>query len=152
MCRSVAQGGRRCAGHSVAQQSAARAGRRRRARARAAAIERMGTVVDAVVEERFDGDAAERAWIRHERWLRSLDRSGAVGELRFRRLQAAPLHDPSRAWVAEALRAGVASGDLDQDAVRRAFEDEQPDDLSRIQMSVVLDAVTGTDNQWSVAA
>ena len=116
----------------------------------------MGAVVDEVVSERFDGAAAERAIARHERWLRSIhataDTNDAIAELRYRRLMAAPLHDPSRVWVIEAMRAGVASGDLDAAAVRRAFEDENPDDVARAQMSVVLDAVKGTDSDARAAA
>lgn len=148
MCRSTAEGARRCGRHSVARESAARADRRRRSRLRADAVTRMGAVVDDVlVSTRGRGDSGARAYERHERFLRSLkataDTDDAIARLRYERLHNAPLHDPARAWVAEATRAGVASGDLSADAVRRCFEETEPRVEDRQHLALVLDAVAG---------
>lgn len=143
MCRTA---GRRCPRHDVPTESRARADRRRRARMRAVAVERMGAVVDDVVEDTRSAKDAERAYARHERFLRSIKATGGtndlIAKLRYDRLANATLHDPSRAWVQEAVHAGVASGDIDANAVRRAFEDEAPTEHDRARLAVVLDAVT----------
>ena len=147
MCRSTAEGGRRCSGcGDTRKQSAARADRRRRARLRADAYSRMGTPIDEVVEAtKRSPSAADRAWQRHERFLRSIKATPGtnpeIARLQLARLQSATILDPSRAWVREAMLADVASGDVDPAAVKRAFEDEDVDERDAQHLAVVLDAV-----------
>lgn len=147
MCRSNAEGGRRCSGcGDTRKQSAARADRRRRARLRADAHSRMGTPIDEVVTAtKGSPSAADRAWERHERFLQSIKATPGtnpeIARLQLARLESATMFDPSRAWVREAMLAGVASGDVDPAAVRRAFEEEVVDERDAQHLAVVLDAV-----------
>lgn len=76
----------------------------------------------------------------------------AVAKLRFDRLMNADIHDPARAWVAEALAAGAASGDLNESAVRAAFEDEHPDALARAAFAQVYEHVAGRRSQEEAVA
>lgn len=156
MCKDIEHGGKRCDPKPLAMQTAARRERRRRARLRSDAYARMGHVAgDSFFEETRSTDAAARAAERHDRWLKQLRADAtdpAVARLRYERLQNADIHDPSRAWIAEALAAGAASGDLNEAAVRRAFEDENPDTLARSAFAQVYEHVAGRRAAESVAA
>lgn len=127
MCRSIAEGARRCSGHSPSNSSAARVMRRRRARARqrlddaplgGAAVSEYQKMLDrgsliyfhrGRMQSDIDAESDRRyAQRRHELFLRELglDATGADAEvrlLRARRLHDADESDPSRAWVREAL-------------------------------------------------
>lgn len=116
----------------------------------------MGHIaVDNFFDETRSTDAAERAALRHDRWLAMLRADAtdpAVVKLRYDRLMNADIHDPARAWVAEALAAGAASGDLNESAVRAAFEDEHPDALARAAFCQVYEHVAGRAQEVAVAA
>lgn len=116
----------------------------------------MGHVAgDSFFDETRSTDAAARAAERHDRWLAMLRADAtdpAVAKLRFDRLMDAGITDPARAWVAEALAAGAASGDLNEAAVRAAFEDENPDALARAAFAQVYEHVAGRRVEESVAA
>lgn len=157
MCDTKAEGGRRCpACKDTALQTRARAERRRRARLRSDALVRMGHIAeDSFFDETRSTDAAARAAERHDRWLAMLradTTDPAVAKLRFDRPHNADITDPARAWVAEALAAGAASGDLNETAVRAAFEDENPDVLARSAFAQVYEHVAGRTQEEAVAA
>lgn len=106
----------------------------------------MGAPIDEVVTAtKRSPSAADRAWERHERFLRSIKAipgtNTEIARMQLARLQSATLLDPSRAWVREAMLAGVSHGDIDPAAVRRAFEDETVDARDATHLAVVLDAV-----------
>lgn len=157
MCRSHAEGGRRCDGHSnTALQSAKRAERRYRAHLREEAYARCGAIVDEVIDTTRSMRDAERAYARHGRWLRSLkataDSNDAIAKLRFDRLHDAAITDPARAWVAAALADGAADRSLNEHEIRRAFEDEQPDATARASFAVAYAAVVDARAEDAVAA
>lgn len=106
----------------------------------------MGAPIDEVLTStKRSSSSADRAWERHERFLRSIKATPGtnpeIARLQLARLSSATMFDPSRAWVREAMLAGVASGDVDPAAVRRAFEDETVDERDAQHLAVVLDAV-----------
>lgn len=144
MCDSTAEGGRRCdARKDVKAQSQARANRRTRVRA----TERMGATVDAVLDETRTTREADRAWARHERFLRSIkataDTNPEIAQLRLDRLSGATLLSPERAWVREAMLANV-QGAADAESIARVFNDEVPNEVDRKHFAVVLDAVVNS--------
>ena len=117
----------------------------------------MGTPIDEVVEAtKRSPSAADRAWQRHERFLRSIKATPGtnpeIARLQLARLQSATILDPSRAWVREAMLADVASGDVDPAAVKRAFEDEDVDERDAQHLAVVLDAVVAERSRVVAAA
>lgn len=116
----------------------------------------MGHIAgDNFFDETRSTDAAARAAERHDRWLAMLRADAtdpAVAKLRFDRLHNAAITDPARAWVAEALAAGAASSDLNEAAVRAAFEDENPDVLARSAFAQVYEHVAGRAQEATVAA
>lgn len=148
MCRSLAEGGRRCPVHSdTARQSRARAQRRSRAAARKDAYERMGDA-RSVFDIKLTGDERAREFELHDKWLAALGADGSnpeIAQMRFDRLHdnAVGLDDPARAWLAEAYACGAAMGDLNEREVRAAFEDENPSDLARAAFAQVYDRVRG---------
>ncbi|WP_298038952.1 hypothetical protein [uncultured Microbacterium sp.] len=101
--------------------------------------------------------AADRGYARrrHELFLRSLglDASGAdasVSALRFQRLHDADEHDPSRAWVKEALadqqiaEVWAATGATESDLYERAergFAEEHPEPADADAAAFVIGAV-----------
>lgn len=116
----------------------------------------MGHVADDnFFDETRSTDAAARAAERHDRWLKQLRADAtdpAVARLRYDRLMDADITDPARAWVAEALAAGAASGDLNESAVRAAFEDENPDTLARSAFAQVYEHVAGRRSREEAVA
>lgn len=174
MCRSIAESGRRCAGHSPSNSSAARVMRRRRARARqrlddasmsGAEVSEYQKMLDrgsliyfhrGRMQSDLDAEADRKyAQRRHELFLRELglDSTGAdteVRALRARRLHDADEHDPSRAWVREALAsesaavAWSATGASEDDLYERAgrgFGDEHPSRVDADAAAFVVGAV-----------
>lgn len=117
----------------------------------------MGAPIDEVVNAtKRSTSASDRAWERHERFLRSIRATPGsnpeIARLQLARLESATLFDPSRAWVREAMLAGVASGDVDPAAVRRAFEDETVEERDAQHLAVVLDAVVSERTRVLAAA
>lgn len=111
--------------------------------------------VTIVFDETRSTDAAARAVLRHDRWLAMLRADATapeVARLRYDRLMNADITDPARAWIAEALAAGAASGDLNESAVRAAFEHENSDRLARSAFAQVYEHVAGRRVQEEAAA
>ena len=145
MCRSIVEGGRRCAAHDTASQSRSRAQRRARARLRSEAYARMGAA-KSIFDIALTGDERAREIELHDKWLASLRADGSnpeIAQMRFDRLHgnAVTLDDPARAWLTEAYACGAAYGDLNERAVREAFEDENPSPLARAAFAQAYDQV-----------
>lgn len=107
-------------------------------------MSRMGDA-SSVFDIALSADERALAFERHTAWLAMLHADGSdpeIAKLRFDRLhERAGLGDPARAWLAEAYACGAANGDLNERAVRAAFEDAEPDDLARGAFAQVFESV-----------
>lgn len=105
----------------------------------------MGDAVT-VFDIALTGDERAREIELHDKWLATLRADGSnpeIARLRFDRLHgnAVTIDDPARAWLTEAYACGAAYGDLNERAVRAAFEDENPSPLARAAFAQVYDQV-----------